>query len=362
MFTVKHIQKEYKSHDGAPPVHVLTDVNCEIHEGDVISIIGPSGTGKSTFLRMLNMLEHPSGGEIWYKGESITARGYRLDLLRRKVGMVFQQFNLFPHMTVLENVIFAPVKLLDKSEDDAKEAAMALLRKVGMAEKANAYPGTLSGGQQQRVEIARCLAMEPEVILFDEPTSSLDPSMVAEVLSVMRQLASEKMTMLIVTHQMKFARDVSTRIFFMNNGVIYEEGTPDEVFGNPRHSATKEFVQGIKKLKFDVTGADFDFYDMASQMSAFCTKYGVADRMTRVAHVTEEMTQVVLASYRPLRVVLSYTEMSGDVAVAFMIKDMKKSPLLNPDIDVIAMSMVRGMSREVIEEPTKLGFRVKVIL
>ena len=361
MFKVEHLSKTFTEKDGTLTT-VLKDVNCEIHKGDIISIVGPSGTGKSTFLRMLNMLDTPSGGRILFEGEDITAKGYPLDKLRRKVGMVFQQFNHFPHMTVLENVKFAPVKLLGISDADATAEAMALLRKVGMAEKADAMPSSLSGGQQQRVEIARCLAMKPEAILFDEPTSALDPSMVAEVLSVMRQLASEKMTMLIVTHKMKFARDVSTRIFFMNEGVIYEEGSPAQIFDNPVHSATKAFVQGIKKLKFDIGSDDFDFYDMNSQIASFSTKYGFSDKLDGLLHVTEEMSQVVLQSYRPLRVVVSYTEMTGDVAAAFMIKDLHESPLLNPDVDEIAMAVVRGMSREVIEEPTSLGFRVKVVL
>jgi len=361
MITVEHLKKTYVEVDGKLTT-VLKDVNCEIHKGDVISIIGPSGTGKSTFLRSLNMLEIPSGGRILYKGEDITAKGYPLDKLRRKVGMVFQQFNLFPHMSVLENVKFAPVKLLGMSDEEATDEAMSMLRKVGMAEKASSMPGSLSGGQQQRVEIARCLAMKPEVILFDEPTSALDPSMVAEVLSVMRQLAAEKMTMLIVTHKMKFARDVSNRIFFMNEGIIYEEGSPQQIFGKPVHSATKAFVQGIMKLIFDVTNDDFDFFDMTSQMSAFSTKYGFSDKRDKIIHITEEMSQVVLRSYRPLHIVLSYTEMTGEVAVAFMIRDLRQSPLLDPGIDEISMAMVRGMSKEVIEEPTTLGYRVKVVL
>lgn len=361
MIKVEHLTKSYVEKDGSVTT-VLKDVNCEINKGDVISIIGPSGSGKSTFLRTINMLETPSSGRILYNGEDITAKGYPLDKLRRKVGMVFQQFNLFPHMSVLDNVKFAPIKLMGMSDEDATKEAVALLRKVGMLDKADAMPTTLSGGQQQRVEIARCLAMKPEVILFDEPTSALDPSMVGEVLSVMRQLAAEKMTMLIVTHKMKFAHDVSTRIFFMHDGVIFEEGSPKQVFDHPVHSATKAFVQGIKKLAFDVTSDDFDFYDMDSQMAAFCTKYGVVDKVDSIIHVTEEMAQVVLHSYRPLHIVLSFTELTGDVAVAFMIRDLHQSPLWDDGIDEIAMTMVRGMSKDVIEEPTALGFRVKLVL
>ena len=206
---------------------VLKDVNCDIEKGEVISIIGPSGTGKSTLLRAINMLEPPTGGEILVDGENIMAKGYKLDKMRQKMGMVFQSFNLFDHMTVLENITYAPVKLLKTSVEDAKAEGMDLLQKVGLAQKADVYPESLSGGQKQRVAIARALAMHPEVILFDEPTSALDPTMVGEVLSVIRQLAKEGMTMLIVTHEMRFAKDVSTRIFFMNEGIIYEDGTPE---------------------------------------------------------------------------------------------------------------------------------------
>lgn len=361
MFTVNHLRKTYLDKNGTA-TDVLKDVNCTINKGDVISIIGPSGTGKSTFLRALNMLEPPTAGEILFEGKDITAKGYPLPALRRKVGMVFQHFNLFPHLSVIENVIFAPVKLLGMDEDSARKEARSLLKKVGLADKVNAMPGTLSGGQQQRVAIARCLAMKPEVLLMDEPTSALDPSNVGEVLSVMRQLATEKMTMLIVTHQLKFARDVSTRIFFMNEGVIYEQGSPDEIFNHPVHSATKNFVLGVKKLIFDIPDDDFDFLDMYSKMRAFCTKYSMQEKISKALHVAEEMAQVALAKYRPLRVVISFTEMTGELAVAFMIKGMDTSPLQDDDIDELSMAVVRGMSREVIEETTSLGFRVKVLI
>ena len=215
MISIKHLSKTFKNPDGSS-ITVLKDVNCDIQKGEVISIIGPSGTGKSTLLRAINMLEPPTSGEIWVDGENIMAKGYRLDKMRKKMGMVFQSFNLFDHMTVLENITYAPVRLLKLSEEKAREEAMELLKKVGLAQKADVFPDSLSGGQKQRVAIARALAMHPDVILFDEPTSALDPTMVGEVLSVMRQLAKDGMTMLIVTHEMRFARDVSTRIFFMN--------------------------------------------------------------------------------------------------------------------------------------------------
>ena len=215
MISVRHLSKTYHNPDGSS-LQVLKDVNCEIGKGEIISIIGPSGTGKSTFLRALNLLDRPTGGEIIIDGENIIRKGYPAHLLRQKMGMVFQSFNLFPHMTVLENISLAPIKLLGMSKADANDQSLELLRTVGLAGKADVYPDSLSGGQKQRVAIARCLAMRPEVILFDEPTSALDPSMTGEVLSVIRQLARQRdITMLIVTHEMRFARDVSTRVFFM---------------------------------------------------------------------------------------------------------------------------------------------------
>ena len=214
MISIRHLSKTFKTPDGKS-LQVLKDVSCDIEKGEVISIIGPSGTGKSTFLRALNLLDPPTGGEILFDGENILQKGYSVNRLRQRMGMVFQSFNLFDHLTILQNVTLAPMKLLGLSREDAEAEAIQLLRKVGMAEKAEVYPSSLSGGQKQRVAIARTLAMHPEVILFDEPTSALDPTMVGEVLSVIRQLAKEGMTMLIVTHEMKFARDVSSRIFFM---------------------------------------------------------------------------------------------------------------------------------------------------
>ena len=209
MISIKHLSKTFTNPDGTQ-ITVLKDVNCEIEKGEVISIIGPSGTGKSTLLRAINMLEPPTSGEIWVDGENIMAKGYHLDKLRQKMGMVFQNFNLFDHLTVLENITYAPTRLLKVSEEEAKKEALELLNKVGLAQKADVYPSSLSGGQKQRVAIARSLAMHPEVILFDEPTSALDPTMVGEVLSVMRQLAKEGLTMLIVTHEMRFASRFSS--------------------------------------------------------------------------------------------------------------------------------------------------------
>ena len=226
-------------------LEVLKNISAEIHKGDIVAIIGPSGSGKSTFLRCLNRLEEPTAGHIYVKGEDLMAPGTDINKVREKVGMVFQHFNLFPHKTVLENLTLSPMKLKGYSQVDANKKAMALLDKVGLREKADAYPNQLSGGQKQRIAIARALAMETEVMLFDEPTSALDPEMIKEVLDVMRGLAKEGMTMLIVTHEMGFARNVANRLFFMDRGDILEDTTPAELFDNPRHERTKEFLEKV---------------------------------------------------------------------------------------------------------------------
>lgn len=226
-------------------LEVLKNISAEIHKGDIVAIIGPSGSGKSTFLRCLNRLEEPTDGHIYVKGEDLMASETDINKVREKVGMVFQHFNLFPHKTVLENLTLSPMKLKGYSQEEADKKAMALLDKVGLREKADAYPNQLSGGQKQRIAIARALAMEPEVMLFDEPTSALDPEMIKEVLDVMRGLAKEGMTMLIVTHEMGFARNVANRLFFMDRGDILEDTTPAELFDNPKHERAKEFLEKV---------------------------------------------------------------------------------------------------------------------
>ena len=224
---------------------VLKGIDEHIKKGEVLVLIGPSGSGKSTFLRCLNLLEKPTSGEITFEGKSITNKECDINKIREKMGMVFQQFNLFPHKTVLENITMAPIKVKKISKEKAIEKAMELLAKVGLSDKANSYPSSLSGGQKQRIAIARALAMEPDVILFDEPTSALDPEMVGEVLNVMKQLAKDGMTMVVVTHEMGFAKEVGSRIIFMDNGKIIEKGAPNEIFFNPKSSRTREFLSKI---------------------------------------------------------------------------------------------------------------------
>ena len=237
----EEVQKYFKG--GA--IKALDGVSADIQRGEVVVVIGPSGSGKSTFLRCLNLLEKPTGGRIFFNGVDIVDPKSDINLHRQKMGMVFQHFNLFPHMTILKNMTLGPVQLLKKSQAEAEAKAMALLERVGLADRANSYPNQLSGGQKQRVAIVRALAMEPEVMLFDEPTSALDPEMVGEVLEVMKQLAVEGMTMVVVTHEMGFAREVGDRVLFMADGKLLEEGTPDELFDHPKHPRLQDFLRKI---------------------------------------------------------------------------------------------------------------------
>ncbi|KIO61077.1 hypothetical protein B4064_1570 [Caldibacillus thermoamylovorans] len=237
--SVKNLKKNFGD------LEVLKSISLDVHEGEVICIIGPSGSGKSTFLRCLNLLEEVTEGEVIVHGVNLTDKNIDINKVRENIGMVFQHFNLFPHLTVLENITLAPVELKKATKEEAKEAALKLLERVGLKDKAEVKPDQLSGGQKQRVAIARALAMKPDIMLFDEPTSALDPEMVGEVLAVMKQLAEEGMTMVIVTHEMGFAREVADRVIFMDGGYIIEQGTPEEIFGNPQNERTKDFLNKV---------------------------------------------------------------------------------------------------------------------
>lgn len=239
MITVKNLTKNFGD------LTVLKGIDVTIEKGECVVVIGPSGSGKSTFLRCLNRLEEPDGGEIDIEGTDLLSPHTDINEMRQRIGMVFQHFNLFPHKTILENVTLAPIKLKKMPQKEAEDAALELLRRVGIEDKASVYPSTLSGGQKQRVAIARSLAMNPQVMLFDEPTSALDPEMVGEVLDVMKNLAKEGMTMVVVTHEMGFAKEVANRVLFMADGVILEEGTPEEIFEHPQHERTKAFIKAI---------------------------------------------------------------------------------------------------------------------
>ena len=316
MISVRHLSKRYGD------LWVLKDINAEIAKGEVISIIGPSGTGKSTFLRCLNLLERPSGGSIIIDGADILARGTDEPALRRKMGMVFQAFNLYAHLTVLENLLLGPVKLLKKAPEEAKTKVLALLSLVGLGEKADNFPDELSGGQKQRVAIARCLAMDPEIILFDEPTSALDPTMVSEVLAVIRRLAREGMTMAIVTHEMDFARSVSSRIFYMDEGLIYEEGTPTEIFESPKKEKTRLFIQRIRTLTEKIASKSFDLYKLNARIEMFCAKHTVEKKTvnTILLAVEEVLLQMLLpqqAGEPDIDLRLEFSEKTGEFQLLF---------------------------------------------
>ncbi len=305
MIKVEHLSKRF----GA--LEVLKDVNVLISQGEVISIIGPSGSGKSTLLRCLNLLERPSGGQIEIAGQDILAPGAKVPELRRRMGMVFQSFNLFAHLTALENLTIGPVRLLGQRRAMAEAAGLELLKMVGLAEKADSFPDELSGGQQQRVAIARCLSMEPEIILFDEPTSALDPTMVGEVLAVIRRLARQGMTMAIVTHEMEFARDVSTRVLYLDQGAIYEEGTPTQLFDTPRRERTQDFIGKVRSLSCHVASADFDRYAIFGQIEQFCEKHVLTAQTARtVQQLADALLAIHIARSVPVDIdfVLAYSE------------------------------------------------------
>lgn len=243
MIDVKHLSKSFKTESGS--VEILHDISTEIKDGEKIAIIGPSGSGKSTFLRCLNLLERPTKGEIWFGGLNITGEGVNIDWVRSQMGMVFQHFNLFPHLSIMENITLAPIMIRGLSREEAEDKALHLLKRVGLYDKAGAYPARLSGGQQQRIAIVRALAMDPKMMLFDEPTSALDPEMVGEVLDVMREVAADGMTMAVVTHEMNFAKEVADRVFFIADGVIAESGTPEDIFYYPKNKRLQDFLSKV---------------------------------------------------------------------------------------------------------------------
>ncbi len=275
MIELKHLRKEFD--DNTIP---LKDVNATINDGDVIAVIGPSGTGKSTLMRCINLLEQPTSGEIIVNGQVITDKGCDINEVRKKMGMVFQSFNLFGHLTVIENIMNPQITLLGRSRQEAYDKAMDLLDKVGLSSKVLSYPDELSGGQQQRIAIARTLAMDPDIILFDEPTSALDPSMIGEVQSVIGMLAKTGTTMMIVTHEMDFARKIANRVFFMDEGGIYEEGTPKQIFEHPQKERTKRFIQRLSSLEYRIDSPDFDFQTIVDDLQSYAEKLLIENERT----------------------------------------------------------------------------------
>lgn len=344
MISVKNLSKKYGE------LTVLRDINAEIQKGEVISIIGPSGTGKSTFLRCINLLEQPSGGEIIIEGENILSKKVNIYQLRQKMGMVFRSFNLFSHLMIIENMMLGPEHLLKMSRKEAYGESMRLLEMVGLAEKARAYPDELSGGQKQRVAVARCLAMKPEIVLFDEPTSALDPTMVSEVLGVIRRLAGEGLTMMIVTHEMKFARDVSSRVFYMDEGIIYEDGTPAQIFDNPQKDKTRAFIRKIKSHEFEIRSKVFDFYEMNTELELFCRQQMLAPRqINNILLVIEELVVNKLLPSQPQDAVeitgfLGCSEESGTVELTIHYAGARQNPIEAMEQDDLSMMIVQKLA------------------
>ncbi len=312
MIKLEHLKKVY------PNVVPLKDVNAEINEGDIISVIGPSGTGKSTLLRCINLLERPDGGKIFFKNEEITSPKCNVPKIRQKMGMVFQSFNLFGHLTVIENIMLAPVKLKGETRQAAYDNGMRLLKMVGLSDKYLNYPDELSGGQKQRIAIARTLAMNPDVILLDEPTSALDPTMVGEVQAVIRELAKTGKTMMIVTHEMNFAHAICNRAFYMDEGGIYEDGTPDEIFVNPKRENTRRFIHRLKTLEFSIESKNYDFPAVVSGIDTFCQKNMISRRKTNSLHLSfEELIQQILlpSLVEPkIKAVIEYSEENDEIS------------------------------------------------
>ena len=342
MIKIEHLKKEY------PNVTPLKDVSVEIRDGDVISVIGPSGTGKSTLLRCINLLEKPTEGHIWIDDVEITDRKCNINKIRQKMGMVFQSFNLFGHLTVIENIMLSPMDLKGVSRQEAYDRGMELLRMVGLAEKALNYPDELSGGQKQRIAIARTLAMDPDIILLDEPTSALDPTMVGEVQAVIRELAKTGKTMMIVTHEMNFARAISTRVFFMDEGGIYEDGTPEQIFEHPQRENTRRFIRRLKVLELSIESRDYDFLGMAGQISAYCNKNQITPRMAnRIQLVFEEAMQNLLPALKEPRVqaVIEYAEQSESAEWALRYGGERLD--VTASSDELSLSVLRGMTQEI---------------
>jgi len=344
MISIRHLKKAY------PNVTPLKDVTVEVEKGEIISIIGPSGTGKSTLLRCLNLLETPTAGEIWVDGENITAKGADISAVRRRMGMVFQSFNLFSHLTVIENIMLGPVDLLKRPRQEAYDGGLRLLKAVGLAEKALSYPDELSGGQKQRVAIARALAMRPEILLFDEPTSALDPTMVGEVLAVIRSLAREGLTMMIVTHEMKFARDVSTRILYMDEGGIYEDGPPEQIFDHPQRERTRAFVRRLKTLEREIASPTFDFIKMSTAIEEFGRKQLLPQRQINNLRLAFEELCLQTLSKRgpavfPMRFTASVSELDGACEAAISYGGPAYDPFRD-QADELSIKMVSRFFKE----------------
>lgn len=340
MIEIRNLTKKYDD------LLILENVSATIEKGDVISIIGPSGCGKSTFMRCLNLLEQPTSGEIIIDGEDILSKKADIPKLRRKMGMVFQNFNLYAHLMVIENIMLAPVKLRKIPREEAFRQGMKYLETVGLAHKAYSFPSELSGGQKQRVAIARVLAMQPDIILFDEPTSALDPTMVSEVLSVIRKLAENGLTMLIVTHEMNFARDVSTRVFFMEEHGIYEQGTPEQIFTNPQKPKTKAFIYGLRVFRHESDGEKFDLYEFTAKLETFLKNFMLSkEKIQQIQLVSEEIFCQLLRGV-PVEFKLDYSEKLNTAEIYAYYGGENYNPL-ESDKNELSRKIITGVAEKI---------------
>ncbi|MBQ1631017.1 MAG: amino acid ABC transporter ATP-binding protein [Firmicutes bacterium] len=346
MIEIRNLTKEY---EGVTP---LKDLSVTINDGDIIAVIGPSGTGKSTFLRCINLLETPTSGQILVDGEDITDPKCDINRVRKKMGMVFQSFNLFGHLTVIENIMNPQITLLGRSRQEAYDKGMDLLDKVGLYAKALNYPDELSGGQQQRIAIARTLAMDPEIILFDEPTSALDPSMIGEVQSIIRMIAKTGRTMMIVTHEMDFAKKIANRVFFMDGGTIYEEGTPREIFNNPKKEKTRRFVKRMSTLSYRIESREFNFETVYEELQPYAEKLLIEnERISKVQIALEEIcvNNLFLNEEEPnIYVSIDYSEKSDVLSLEFKYKGTHYDPSTSDN--ALFMSMLEEPTTTMVDE------------
>ncbi len=357
MIKVEHLYKEYSKGK-----LVLNDINCTISKGETIAVIGPSGSGKSTFINCLNLLESPTSGKIFIGGEDITAQGYKPDMLRKKVGMVFQDFRLFDHLNVLDNIKLAPMTVLGLSKEEAEAKAYELLKMVGLLKKADTMPRELSGGQKQRVAIARTLAMSPEVILFDEPTSALDPSMVSEVIAVIAELAKKGYTIIIVTHRFSLAEKLANRVFFMHKGTIWEDGPAKQLFNTQKTEEARHYIRRIKNFHYEIDSNGYDLYHLNSSIYEFsCRHFFSKKRLISLYHIVEEML-MILDKEKGVDISIEFREDDNSAVLTMLQKGAKINFEAKSDIYPISLSIVKGFCQnfeyEWCEEGTKITMSI----
>ncbi len=346
MIELLSVRKEFND------VTPLENINAVINDGDIISVIGPSGVGKSTLLRCINMLERPTSGRILVNGEDITAPKCDLKKIRRKMGMVFQQFNLFGHLRVIENIMLPQIDLLGRDRQEAYDVGMQKLAEVGLIEKALNYPDEISGGQKQRAAIARTLALDPDTILFDEPTSALDPTMIGEVQSVIKSLAGTGKTMVIVTHEMNFARAIANRVFYLDNGVIYEEGTPDEIFDHPQKDRTRRFIRRLKALEIEINNKIYDYHAHISAIDEFCSRNRISYRMSNhLELIFEELVcQVIMSSTDDpdIKCIVEFSEEQDGLSFAVSYNGEERD--LTQKGDPLPLSVLKTAAKDIVYE------------